>query len=71
MYALEADYSDSLEVLQINIDDGENSAEMASYGYRGATPHLLLFDSQGNIVRQWFGLFKREQVEPTLIQTLN
>ncbi|MGB1252769.1 MAG: hypothetical protein ACPG8W_19300 [Candidatus Promineifilaceae bacterium] len=70
MYALEADYENQLDVLQINIDEGENSAEMARYGYRGTTPHLLLFDGQGNVVRQWFGVFTREQVEPILMQTL-
>ena len=71
MYALEADYSDQIEFLQINIDEAANSAEMTQYGYRGATPHLLLFDRQGNIVRQWFGIFTREQVEPLFAQALN
>lgn len=36
---------------------------MAEYGFISGTPHLLLFDERGEVVRQWFGAFTREQVE--------
>ena len=63
MYALQADYEDDIEVLQINIDEPESAELMQQYGFRSKTPHLLLYDANGKLVRQWFGTFEREQVE--------
>ena len=71
MYALEADYADQIEILQINIDEPESAELMQQYGYRSGTPHLILYDGNGELVRQWFGLFKREQVEPLFADLLN
>ena len=55
----------------MNIDEPESQPEMEQYGFVSGTPHLILFDGRGEIVRQWFGLFTREKVEAMFPAALN
>ena len=71
MYALQADYSEEMEFIFVNIDEPESQPQMEQYGFVSGTPHLILFDGRGEIVRQWFGLFEREQVEIMFPDALN
>lgn len=63
MYELQADYQNEIDFVFVNIDEADSKPEMEQYGFISGTPHLLLFDRNGEIVRQWFGVFSREQVE--------
>ena len=63
MYALEEEYRDQIDFLHVNVDEPDSLPLMEEYGFRSATPHLILYDRQGNLVRQWFGIVNREEVE--------
>lgn len=71
MYELEADYKEEIEFLFINIDGLESQPDMEKYQFQSGTPHLLLFDMNGEVVRQWFGTFTRDQVEVMFPAVLN
>ncbi len=71
MYELKADYEEDIEFLFVNIDEPESQSDMEKYQFRSGTPHLLLFDENGEVARQWFGTFTREQVEGMFPVVLN
>ncbi|MFK7803788.1 MAG: hypothetical protein AB8G95_19300 [Anaerolineae bacterium] len=71
MYELKAEYGEQMEFVFVNIDEPESQPDMEKFQFRSGTPHLLLFDKNGEVVRQWFGTFTREQVEVMFPTALN
>lgn len=63
MYELEEAYGQQIDFLHVNVDEPDSLPLMETYGFRSGTPHLILYDRSGNIIRQWFGIVTRDEVE--------
>lgn len=62
MHGLEAEYADRIIFSYLDIDDPANDEFKQQLGYR-YQPHLFLLDADGNVLDQWVGPVKREELE--------
>lgn len=54
VHGLEAEYSDRIDFVYLDIDDPNTASLKAELGYIGQ-PHFFLIDGDGKIVQQWLG----------------
>ncbi len=54
VHGLEAEYSENINFVYLDIDDPENADLLRFLGYR-YQPHFFLIDRDGTIVNQWLG----------------
>jgi nitrogen regulatory protein PII-like uncharacterized protein len=66
--ALEAKYHDRMNFIYLDIDDSANIIFKQTLDYQFA-PHFFLLDGQGNIIKEWTGFMKVEDLE-TVIQAV-
>jgi hypothetical protein len=69
VHGLEAQYSAQMNFIYLDIDDRKNDEFKRDLGYR-VQPHFLLLDEDGNIVQQWLGRVKAEDLEAAINQIL-
>lgn len=55
VHGLEANYSDRMNFVYLDIDDPATASLKTTLGYIGQ-PHFFLIDGDGKIVQQWLGL---------------
>jgi len=70
VHGLEAEYSERLNFVYLDIDDPANDAFKADLGFR-YQPHIFLLDAQGNPLREWIGPVSREELISAFEQALN
>ncbi len=61
MHGLEQEYAGRIRFVYLDIDDPANSAAKKALGYR-VQPHLFLLDPEGNILAEWQGPVRREDL---------
>lgn len=54
VHGLEAEYSDRMNFVYLDIDDPDTDPFKSALGYR-VQPHLFLVDEHGKIIQQWLG----------------
>jgi len=54
VHGLEAEYSERINFVYLDIDDTTNSDLLSFLGYR-YQPHFFLIDGDGKVLIQWFG----------------
>ena len=54
VHGLEAEYSELVNFIYLDIDDPENSKFMNELGFK-YQPHFMLIDGEGKILQQWLG----------------
>lgn len=69
MHGLEAQYSDRMNFVYLDIDDPRNDGFKDALGYR-YQPHLLLLDGEGKILEQWVGKVGEEQLATAIRESL-
>jgi thioredoxin-like negative regulator of GroEL len=65
VHGLEAQYSGQVNFVYLDIDDRKNDDFKKALGYR-VQPHFLLLDGEGNVVQQWLGRVKGEDLEAAI-----
>lgn len=59
VHGLEAEYSDQINFVYLDIDDPANDEIKRALGYR-VQPHFYLLDGNGEIIQQWVGSLSEE-----------
>ena len=59
VHGLEAEYSDRMNFVYLDVDD-PNTQELQSALGRRAQPEFYLLDADGNLIQQWFGTVSKE-----------
>jgi len=54
VHGLEAEYTDQINFVYLDIDDPANDQFKQALGYR-VQPHFYLLDGNGEIIQQWLG----------------
>ena len=54
VHGLEAEYTDRLNFIYLDLDDGANTDILSFLGFK-YQPHFFLVDGQGNVLQQWLG----------------
>ncbi len=60
MHGLEAEYSDRMNFVYLDIDDPATTAFKQELGYF-VQPNFFLLDGQGNVLMQWYGPVSEEE----------
>jgi hypothetical protein len=61
VHGLEAEYSDNLNFVYLDIDDPANDEFKSTLGYI-YQPHIFLVDGNGAIIQQWVGPVTRDDL---------
>ena len=67
VHGLEAEYSDRMNFVYLDVDD-PNTQELQSALGRRAQPEFYLLDADGNLIQQWFGGVAPEVLEEAFAQ---
>lgn len=70
VHRLEANYSDRIHFVYLDIDDPMNENFMYALGYK-YQPHFFLLDGQGDILNQWLGYVTIDELEIAIINALH
>jgi hypothetical protein len=62
VHGLEAQYSDRMNFVYLDIDDPDNDQFKEALDYR-YQPHLFLLDEDGKVLKQWLGRASGEELE--------
>lgn len=69
IHRLEANYSESVNFVYLDIDDPLNNNYKLVLGY-DYQPHFFLLDGQGNILNQWLGYISKDDIESAIKNAL-
>jgi thioredoxin-like negative regulator of GroEL len=69
VHGLEAEYGSQINFVYLNIDDRANDAFKKELGFR-VQPHIFLVDKDGQVIQQWVGRVKAEDLEKAFQQVL-
>lgn len=69
VHGLEAEYSDRMNFIYLDIDDNRNEDYKRQFGYR-LQPHFFLLDAEGNILQQWLGLVQESEFRKVFDESL-
>ena len=67
VHGLEAEYSDKMNFVYLDIDDPNTKVFRDALGRR-AQPEFYLLDADGNVIQQWFGRVTPEAFEEAFAQ---
>lgn len=69
MHGLEAEYGSQIRFTYLDIDNPATQALQTQLGFR-VQPHVFLLDGEGQVLKQWFGLVKRDEFISAFEQAL-
>jgi glutathione peroxidase-family protein len=65
VHGLEADYGDQMNFVYLDIDDPANDPFKEALHYR-VQPHIFLIDEKGNVIQQWLGYVKEQDLRAAI-----
>jgi len=69
VHGLEAEYYDRINVVYLDIDDPANDIFKRELGYL-FQPHFFLLDGEGNILEQWLGSVRGQDLRSAIDSAL-
>lgn len=70
VHGLEAEYSNAIGFVFLDVDDKRNDDFKKELGYR-YQPHFFLLDGEGVIIQQWIGAVSEEELRAAFERVLS
>ncbi|MCB9135270.1 MAG: hypothetical protein H6636_07575 [Anaerolineales bacterium] len=69
VHGLEDKYKGQMNFVYLDIDDDNTQIfqDALAFYYQ---PHILLLDGEGNVIQQWIGYVRQDELEAALISAL-